>query len=131
MVLPIFTISAAMVGCQMEMLVGIDVIEAEAGRGESGELGSISAASWARTLGGRTWRRRRAPYRCEKCPDESTRPYRLGRQHRLSLHQHQMQPDAQIGMVLARWTASLAAAPDTIRLAADRIPSRWRARRLH
>ena len=60
-----------------------------------------------------------------KLPVASTRSgTAVARQNRLALHQHQMQADAQPRHAFAPGrTASVAAAPDTIRLAAVRMPS--------
>ena len=75
---PIFRIRRGDGGMQMEMLVGVDMIERQAGGGEGGELGfdlgfQLARAPWA----GRTSPRRPAPCRCGNCrwhrPDRAPR----------------------------------------------------------
>ena len=83
-------------GMQVEMLVGIDVIEPEAGGGEGGELsvdlgGELAAHLGQKEHGGARARHVRA--------EVAGGIHQIGnggrRQHRPSFHQHQMQTDTQ------------------------------------
>ncbi len=113
------------------MLVRVDMVERQAGRGEGGELLDLGE-SWRRAAGlakivmpaGR--RAGRGPCRSGKWPVVSTssRPARRERGPARSTRTT-CRPTPSLGMVLARATASAKASPETIRLAAVRIPSRW------
>ena len=83
-------------GVQMEMLVGVDMVQGQSGGGESGELGLDFPRQLRPHLG-------QKKHCCAGPRHIATKMaaavhqigHRCGRQYRLALHQHQMQADPQ------------------------------------
>ena len=124
---PIFTISDRDGGMQVEMLVGIDVIQRQAGARQRRRTGpAISAASCARTLGKKNIAAPARAMSVRKWPVESTRSGTgAAGSTGLPSTSTRCSPTRRVGIACARAPRHRRRpAPATIRLAAVRMPSR-------
>ena len=112
-------------GMQVEMLVGVDMIQPKPGGAKGIELGF----DLVRRAGGAPWAGRTSPRRPAPCRCGNSRRHRPGRASWPAAGSvcprpaPDAGPRARTAMALARATASAAAGAPTIRLAAVRMPS--------